>query len=426
MKKIICVLLSVCMLCLAGCHDDGEKPQVSQSTTPTKESEPPVIDEGEKVSLLTLEKSLHTNFEWAEDFNMALVWSAYSDVTLGQEDAENFPEMAEVLSQIATMQSNTMEDEFDNLVEFAHQELAQNRNGFETHVSTSNVQVRRGDSMVVSLLWDSYAHYGQIDNLRVFHGSNYDTRTGKALALNDVVKEINNDLAKAVEKELTGHMWTGKFHSEHAVENYFANMPYDGFNWTLDYTGVTFYFAPGDLCDEGFMTATVSFAEYPEFFREEYMATPAEYTVELPLHLSFFTELDTDGILEALSVSGQRDMERINYVNYGVYTEAGQYDGDCFVYDLHPYYVKTENGHYLYLFREDFQEGWRSMELIVFALKADGSVAEIGKKNVSPAWLADNRFLMPTDPNRLILDDADAGTEKIAFTVGNDGIPSII
>lgn len=179
-----------------------------------------------------------------------------------------------------------MLDEFNNLVSIAREEFAANHSGFETYVSTLNVQVRRADSLVISLLSVSYSHYGQIKNYRVFHGSNYDPQSGKELMLNDVVIEINSDLALAVEEELTDHMWTGDFYSESAVEDYFANTPYDSFSWTVDYTGVTFYFAPGDLCDEGAMTATVSFAKHPELFYEKYMAVPNEYTVELPLDIS--------------------------------------------------------------------------------------------------------------------------------------------
>ena len=61
------------------------------------------------------------------------------------------------------------------------------------------------------------------------------------------------------------------------------------------------------------------------------------------------------------------------------------------------------------------------MELAVFRLNADGSVTKTGEMNVSPSWLADNKFIVPTDPGCLILDDPDNGTA--AFTVGNDGMP---
>ena len=156
---------------------------------------------------------------------------------------------------------------------------------------------------------------------------------------------------------------------------------------------------------------------------KKYLAAPTEYAVEIPLDISFFAELNTHEGLEAISVSGWYNEERNAYADYGIYTDTdGQYyQEECFAHDLHPYYVKTANGNYVYLFCEDFEEGWRQMKLTVFSLNADGSVTKLGERNVSPSWLADNKFIVPTDPGCLMLDDLDNGTA--VFTVGNDGMP---
>lgn len=422
MKRMICLLLSVCMLlCLAACGENTGKPPETESMDTTENQDG---DHSHEIRLLTPEKTLHTYYEWEDDYDRALVRSEHSCVTLGQADADAYPEMARVLDQIATMQENAMLDEFDNLVSIAREELSANRDGFETNVSTLDVLVRHADNHVISLLSDSYSHYGQIENYRVFHGSNYDTQSGRELLLNDVVT-VNNDLAQAVKSELTTSVWAGDFYSESAVEDYFANTPYDGFNWTIDYLGLTFYFSPGELSDDGMLTATVSFAEYPELFNEKYMAVPAEYAVEIPLDISFFAELDTDDASEAISISGWYNDERNHYMDYGIYTDIdGQYyEEECFVYDLHPYYVKTVDGNYVYLFCEDVEEDRREMRLVFFSLNADGGVTKTGKINVSPSWLTDNKFIVPTDPGKLVLDDRDNGTKKVVFAVGNNGMP---
>lgn len=56
------------------------------------------------------------------------------------------------------------------------------------------------------------------------------------------------------------------------------------------------------------------------------------------------------------------------YMDYGIYTDIdGQYyEEECFVYDLHPYYVKTVDGNYVYLFCEDVEEDRREMRLVFF------------------------------------------------------------
>ena len=52
------------------------------------------------------------------------------------------------------------------------------------------------------------------------------------------------------------------------------------------------------------------------------------------------------------------------------------------------------------------------MRLVVFSLNADGGVTKTGKINVSPSRLTDNKFIVPTDPGKLILDDGDNGAKK--------------
>lgn len=101
-------------------------------------------------------------------------------------------------------------------------------------------------------------------------------------------------------------------------------------------------------------------------------------------------------------------------MDYGIYTDTdGQYyEEECYTDDLHPYYVKTADGIFVYLFCEDVEEDRREMSLIVFSLNADGGVTKAGEMNVSPFRLADNKFIVPTDPGKFILDDGDNGTKK--------------
>ena len=98
MKKIICLLLTVCiLLCTTACQREAERPQGSESTEPTESQESTIStenkqgEEADQMRILTLEKALHTYYEWADDYDRALVRSEHAYVTMGQADADAYP-----------------------------------------------------------------------------------------------------------------------------------------------------------------------------------------------------------------------------------------------------------------------------------------------------------------------------------------------
>lgn len=460
-RRTTALLLSMCMLlCLCACGgqtgSERPDPQNTQQDTPdltktpdapgTPDASDPGTEDadgtdasgGETVpptppavhgdaQTLSLQKQLYSLYDWDDD--ALLVQSEYSHVTLWQNDTAKYPQLAEALEQTANMIKRSMEDEYDNLCATAREELPWAGENVETSVSTLDIQVRRADSVVLSLLSDSYSDYGWIEDFRAMHGTNYDAQTGQELALNDIV-DVNNDLADAVADELNSHQWAGDLDYRDAVQAYFANTPYDGFSWTLDYNGVTFYFADGDLEEpgNGGKTATVSFAEYPQLFDEKYMAVPDAYMVELPLDSSFFTDLDGDGDLEELNITAWYSSDMGMYEKCGIYTEAnGSYHyEDCFADGFIPYYVKTADGcHYLYLFCEqDEGSGPIPMMLLVVFDVSGGSLTRVGEMNAAPGYIPDGIYRAPTDPKEFYLDDFDSmAQDMMAFAVGTTGMP---
>lgn len=413
MKKTVAFLLIFCMaMPLAAC---------GSNEAPT---EPPA-EEKQTAEVLSLQKSQQNHYEWEDD--TLLVQSEYSYVTLREAETENYPEMAETLSQLSVMQKRSMEDEFDNFCSMAREELSYG--AVDPYVSTLDVQVRRADSIVVSLLSDSYSDYGMIEEFRGMHGSNFDTETGKEILLSDVITDMDA-IPAIVEQELNSHMWAGDFYSETAVADYFKDTPEDGISWTLDYNGVTFYFADGDLAEagNGRQTATVSFVAHPELFNEKYMTVSEGYMVGLPLDHSFFADLDGDKDLEELNCTGYFDPDMGMYSSFGIYTDTdGHYNYEDLCADgFDPYYVKTADGkHYIYLFCKENEGAFSLGHLVVYDVTG-GGLEKIGERNAAPFYLSEGEgysFILPTDPTVLWLDDPDYGNDGTVFAVGKDGMP---
>ena len=211
------------------------------------------------------------------------------------------------------------------------------------------------------------------------------------------------------------------------MEDYFAETPEDGISWTLDYNGVTFYFMPGDLCDAGFgnQTATVSFTEHPEVFVKKYFGEPTAYITALAQNLPYFTNLDTEPDLEEINSMNFVSDDGIGYGSFGLYTDIDSYyySEDLFAYAYHPYYVKTaDDGHYLYLFCEQTEEGSRDMRLLVFDASG-GRYTKVGEINACPGFMFPDSFIVPSDPYGFRLDNRDTPEQEEVYTVGENGMP---
>ncbi|MBR2885295.1 MAG: DUF3298 domain-containing protein, partial [Clostridia bacterium] len=238
---------------------------------------------------------------------------------------------------------------------------------------------------------------------RAFNCLNYDTESGKLLALSDVVTDIEK-LPAIVEKEVTSRIWQGESDIETAIPDYFKNTPEEDITWVLEYNGITFYFRPGAVAPTNFgiQTATVTFAEHPDLFNKKYTAVPNAYTVSLPLSVLFYTDLTGDGRSEELVVSGNYDPDDRFYYTLGVYSESSDYEVDWFSYDLNPYYVKTADGDsFLYVFSEESETEDRQMILCVFSLK-NGEIKQISETDTDMLYKGNNVFTVPTDPDILI------------------------
>ena len=374
-------IFSLCLiLCLAaGCSPS----EPADSNLPQDGGNP----EEEKVRVLSMEKENLLRQGWSDDGEYLDVFMEYSCITLDEPDGA-FPELEEALDQLSVSMKNAMEDEFDNLCSFAEEVSEANPEDFETYVSTLDVQVRRADSVAVSLLSDSFSDYGRIEDFRVLHGTTLDSRTGQELKLTDVITNMEQ-LPELVQSELKRNTLYDEMFTETAAADYFANTPEDGISWTLDYNGVSFYFGPGDLADEeyGRLNVTVQFKDCPDVFAEKYLEVPEAYTVGLPLHTSFFTDVNGDWSVEELMVAAN-PMKPEGFLSwggeagcsdFGIYlnNEEGYFFEEWFAYGFRPYYVKVEDGtSWLYLYCRNSPGENDDLTLQIFRLDGGNVIRE--------------------------------------------------
>ena len=414
LKRIIGILLVLCFIVAFTSCEEGSP----QEVTPNETTQTAGNETTEEITVLSLNKEYISHYEWYEDYPEMLVRSEYTDVILDKTMEKKYPLLAKALTETSAMRKRVMEEEKDNFIVTATEEFLNDSEAFSTYVSTLDVQVRRADSVAVSIVED---YNSETD--RAFNCLNYDTESGKLLALSDVVTDMAK-LPAIVEKEVISRIFQGDSDVETAIPDYFKNTPEEDITWVLEYNGITFYFEPGAVAPTNFgiQIATVTFAEYPDLFKEKYSAVPDAYVVSLPLSSPFFTDITGDNRVDELTVSGNYDYDGRFYYTLGINSESSNYEVDWFAYDLNPYYVKTADGDsFLYVFSEESEEEDRQMILCVFSLK-NGEIKQVSETDTSLLYRGNNIFALPTDPENLLLSVYDGSTDSV-FSADENGIP---
>ncbi len=390
LKRIVCIFLTLCFtVALTSC---GEK--TPQEVTPSGTTE---NAENKKISVLSLNKEYISDYEWYKDTSAMLVRSEYTDVTLDEAMEKDYPLLAKTLAETSVMRKRAMEDEKDNFIVTATDEFESNNEAFSTYVSTLDVQVRRADSVAVSVLED----YGT-EGSRSFNGLNYDTESGKELGLADVFTDTSK-IPATVEKEIMSRTGEDEPDGDTAVIEYFKNTPEDSITWTLDYNGVAFYFNPGDIAPTNFgiQVVTVTFAEYPDLFNEKYTIVPDEYIVSLPASAPFYADITGDKKTEELIVSGDYDEDTKFYHTISINSETSEFETEWFSY-IEPHFAKTADGKsYLCVFSVNNEEMGKDFTLSVYDFE-NGKVKLLTTSKTGLDSKGENIFALPTDPSELV------------------------
>ena len=413
-KKIICILLSLCLVIgFASCKNDNPDEKVTENPSLNQTNNENTEDE---IEVLSLNKEFISHHEWYEDFPKMLVKSEYSDITLDKTLENQYPNLAKTLSETSTMRKRTMEDEKDNLLADATKDFMNDGEAFSTYISTLNVHVRRADSVAVSILEDY-----KLDCARALCGLNYDTESGEKLALSDVLTDVST-ISTLVEKEILKRIGEDESLGGTAVADYFNNHSEDDIKWTLEYNGITFWFNPGDIAPTNFgvQTVTLTFEKYPDLFVEKYTAVPSAYMVSLPLSTCLYTDVTGDKQTEEIIVEGFSN-DDVTYSSFAVQSEQSCYEVDSVSYGLEPYYVKTADGNgYIYIFSNNSED---ETSLKVFNLK-DGKVEYVDEISLGMLCNQKGILTLSTNPMKLYLFDYENAASN-TYSVGINGIPQI-
>jgi len=362
MKKKLTLVLLACLL-LTGCGGDAPAdPPATQPTQPTvgaEQAQPtqptrgpeqlqqaPAGPEVRELALLGVLQGEDYRSQWHEENRLCgAVWQTFS---LSEDSAAAYPALAESLRELNRENERYGREFVQKNADYARELLAEGSAYFNGFTSTEECSVQRADEYILSIRCDGDEYTGGVHPYYWAYGINLDPETGEKLELTDILVRTDT-LPEMLEKKIL-EKYPGEpfFSLSETLQDYEPDL----FSWTLDYQGLTFYFAPYELASyaAGLLTATVWFDEAPELFREEYLRRPADgYVRALPANLPVEIdirpgdELRDSFVLEAIREDSDYLVPCINLNGLELLDE------DAWCYWLRPYLVCVGGKTYAYV-----------------------------------------------------------------------------
>lgn len=276
------------------------------------------------------------DYYWHDEYETTLASVTVPIVRLGEETAENYPELSVALATNIEARKTKLYDNYENLIPMAEEFYPDFAEYFTEFEASEEAMVRRADSNVLSVLYRGAAYEGGAHGYYYCFGENYDVQTGELLNLEDVVTDMEA-FPELVKEQLYTFWEPLSFYQDLDLNEYFEEN-LESLAWTLDHHGITIYFNPYEIAPyaSGMQIATVAFADHPEVFAEEYTRGPESYGIQLDMESPFYFDVDADGDLDELLVSGMVSEDLI-HVEHNIYINGKCYaQSDFENYDLMP------------------------------------------------------------------------------------------
>lgn len=378
-KKFLLSAILISALCLCGCNTQitfGDNTEQSSQTGQVSESQNDSVENSQDGSQDNsgeikeqASKYLDVSVDWRYDSDYDPVALMYSNCCLFELDAPEYPALEEAVAQYNTETEQNWITSMNDLKSWAREDynaaVAEGYEFYGPYVSEDEMYITRADDKALSAVTGNYWYSGGAHGMSGYSAVNFDTQTGRKLAIEDVIADTNalpNALAtEMIEQyphleEATLNMW------EMELEDYLASYltPEEAnditpeFTWTLGYEGVTFYFGAYEIGSyaDGNQVVVLTYNEYPELFNKEYFTSVTQDYVMQILPFWYgeegFTDINGDGVMDMITVDGNYDAEYDQYTSINVTINNNTYTQDAWYYEITSYLVKANGNTYIY------------------------------------------------------------------------------
>lgn len=385
-------------------------------------------DETKPVTLLGVETGLGYDYYWNEEYEYVGASLQYPFMNLSEEDRAEYPELEKSITELMKERKESGKELYAEAVQLS-KEYAEEESEYQIEYEVSETAtVRRADTRIFSILLDGYYYQGGAHGVPYSMGMTFDTVTGERLKLKDVVTEVEK-LPDLVKEQLEIFWGMDIFYEDLDLNEFFEENE-ESIQWILDYHGITFYFNPYEIAPyvAGIQSATVSFADHPEIFKEEYLEVPECYGVEFVTEKEFYYDTDGNGTLDSILVGGLQG-EYGNYETVSVLLNGVWYEEDVLCYQIAPVLIHMGDAkNYLYM-GQQYSDGYWVYSIFDISGGTIEKIEDVysGMHNIINPEEEYYAFQVLTDPQHFLMDTYTymLGTAYgyNTYHVGENGLP---
>lgn len=381
-KKFLLSAILISALCLCGCNtqitfgdntDQGSQTgQVSESQNDSVENSKDGSQGNNEETTQQESQYLNVSVDKLHDSDYDPVSLMYGNCCQIQLDAPEYPALEEAVAQYNTETENNWITSMNELKSWAREDynaaVAEGYEFYGPYVSEDEMYITRADDKALSAVTGNYWYSGGAHGMSGYSAVNFDTKTGRKLAIEDVIADTNalpNALATEMIEQyphlatVVQDMWSMSL--EDYLASYLTPEEVDDitpeFTWTLGYEGVTFYFGAYEIGSyaDGNQVVVLTYNEYPELFNKEYFASVTQDYVMQILPFWYgeegFTDINSDGVMDMIIIDGNYSTEFEMYSSLDVTVNGNTYSHEAYYYELTSYVVKANGNTYVYVER---------------------------------------------------------------------------
>lgn len=311
MKRWAAFILALVTLALCACS--GSVPAAPQSTETPAAPAATSAPSGSELETISLFKDIKY-YEYSDDgrlfcrvdYPVLLMESGAQSQALGSSvDAFN--------AALAAAASET----YTRLYNSACSDIELNMENPGGYYSRTDLYVTRADSLALSVLCVSDSGSAASQPQHSYSCMTFDSRTGRQLALSDVSTDAEK-LTGLIKEQLEKDYPKAEFYDLEAAMSQYAQ-DISTLVWSLDYQGLSFYFAPYELApyEEGPFSVGLRFDDHPELFSIYYTRRPYSYAIPVIDGRCLNYDLDDDGISDLIRM-GMEEKKGASYLNIDV------------------------------------------------------------------------------------------------------------